>query len=171
MSPPHGRKGPERPVEQELRELRTVNELVRTLTSTLDLPEILRIVLDRLKHLTQAEALSLMLYDPDRNELVFAATETLRENALVGIHLPVSTSLSSWVADHGESVIANDVQHDPRFYGEIDRLAHFTTRNLLAVPLRRGGRVIGVLEVANQYNGRARPSATRDSRPRGGREL
>ena len=154
MSPPHGRKGPERPVEQELRELRTVNELVRTLTSTLDLPAILRIVLDRLKHLTQAEALSLMLYDPDRNELVFAATETLRENALVGIHLPVSTSLSSWVADHGESVIANDVQHDPRFYGEIDRLAHFTTRNLLAVPLRRGGRVIGVLEVANQYNGR-----------------
>ena len=50
-------------LERELRELRTVNELIRTLTSTLELPEILRIVLDRLKSLTQAEALSLMLYD------------------------------------------------------------------------------------------------------------
>jgi diguanylate cyclase (GGDEF)-like protein len=142
-----------RSVEQELRELRSINDLIRTLTSTLDLPEILRIVLDRLKRLTQAEALSLMLYDADRQELVFAATETLRENALVGLRVPPSTSLASWVRRTGESVIANDVQHDPRFYREIDRIAQFTTRNLLAVPVRRSGRVIGVIEVANRYGG------------------
>src|SRR5438132_2376619 len=100
----------EHSLEQDLRELRTINELIRTLTSTLELSEILRIVLDRLKRLTQAEALSLMLYDADREELVFAATETLRENALVGVRLPPSTSLASWVARCGESVIANDVQ-------------------------------------------------------------
>jgi nitrate/nitrite-specific signal transduction histidine kinase len=56
---------PERSLEQELRELRAINELIRTLTSTLELAEILRIVLDRLKSLTRAEALSLMLYDPE----------------------------------------------------------------------------------------------------------
>src|SRR3989442_1770479 len=58
----------ERSLEQELRELRTINELISTLTSTLELGEILRIVLDRLKRLTQAEALSLMLYDAERDE-------------------------------------------------------------------------------------------------------
>ncbi len=142
-----------RTTAQELRELRTIIELIRTLTSTLELPEILRIVLARLKSLTQAEALSLMLYDPERDELVFAATETLRENALVGIRLPSSRSLASWVAQSGESAVVNDVQHDPRFYPEIDRLSRFTTRNLLAVPLFGRGRVIGVLEVANRYGG------------------
>ena len=142
-----------RTTAQELRELRTIIELIRTLTSTLELPEILRIVLARLKSLTQAEALSLMLYDPEREELVFAATETLRENALVGIRLPSSRSLASWVAQSGESAVVNDVQHDPRFYPEIDRLSRFTTRNLLAVPLFGRGRVIGVLEVANRYGG------------------
>jgi diguanylate cyclase (GGDEF)-like protein len=152
-SPEQDRSARERPVEQQLRELRTVNELIRTLTSTLELPEILRIVLDRLKRLTQAEALSLMLYDADRQELVFAATETLRENALVGVRLPPSTSLASWVARSGEAVVANDVQHDPRFYPEIDRVAQFTTRNLLAVPLRRHDQVVGVIEVANRYGG------------------
>ena len=130
-----------RAIEQELRELRTVVELTRTLTSTLELPEILRIVLDRLKSLTQAEALSLMLYDPERDELVFAATETLRENAIVGLRLPPSRSLASWVARSGESAVVNDVQDDPRFYPEIDRVTHFTTRNLLSVPLVRLGRV------------------------------
>jgi diguanylate cyclase (GGDEF)-like protein len=142
-----------RTTAQELHELRTIIELIRTLTSTLELPEILRIVLARLKSLTQAEALSLMLYDPEREELVFAATETLRENALVGIRLPSSRSLASWVAQSGESAVVNDVQHDPRFYPEIDRLSLFTTRNLLAVPLFGRGRVIGVLEVANRYGG------------------
>jgi len=144
---------PERNPEQELRELRTINELTRTLTSTLELPEILRIVLGRLKSLTQAEALSLMLYDPERDELVFAATETLRENSVVGHRVPPSQSLASWVARTGESVIVNDVRSDPRFYAEIDRLAHFETRNLLSVALRRRGQVVGVIEVANRYDG------------------
>ena len=152
-APEQERSGRERSVEQELRELRSVNDLVRTLTSTLELPEILRIVLDRLKQLTQAEALSLMLYDADRQELVFAATETLRENALVGMRLPSSTSLASWVARGGESVIANDVQQDSRFYPEVDRATQFTTRNLLAVPLRRADQVVGVIEIANRYGG------------------
>jgi GAF domain-containing protein len=140
-------------MEQELRELRAIVELTRTLTSTLELPEILRIVLDRLKNLTQAEALSLMLHDPERDELVFAATETLRENAIVGLHLPPSRSLASWVVRSGESAMINDVRNDPRFYPEIDRVTKFATRNLLSVPLFRRGRVIGVLEVANRHGG------------------
>jgi len=144
-------RGVERTFEQELLELRTVNELIRTLISTLELPEILRIVLDRLKSLTQAEGLSLMLYDPERDELVFAATETMRENAVVGIRVPPSRSLVSWVARSGESAVVNDVQHDPRFYPEIDHVTLFETRNLLAVPFTRRGRVIGVLEVANRF--------------------
>lgn len=145
--------GARRTTADELLESRTVIDLIRTLTSTLELPEILRIVLGRLKSLTQAEALSLMLYDPERDELVFAATETLRENAIVGLRVPPSTSVASWVAHRGESAIVNDVQHDARFYPEIDRITQFTTRNLLSVPLFRDGRVIGVLQVANRYKG------------------
>jgi diguanylate cyclase (GGDEF)-like protein len=144
---------PERSTEQELRELRAINELIRTVTSTLELPEILRIVLARLKSLTRADALSLMLYDPERDELVFAATETLRENAVVGQRLPPSRSVASWVARRGESAIVNDVRSDPRFYAEIDRLTRFETRNLLSVPLKRRREVVGVIQVANRYGG------------------
>src|SRR5690242_12630050 len=137
----------ERTSEQELRELRTVNELIRTLTSTLELGEILRIVLDRLKRLTQAEALSLMLHDADRDELVFAATETLQEHFAEGLHVPPSQSLASWVARSGESAIVNDVGADARFQVEFERPSRVTTRSLMCVPLRRGGETIGVIEV------------------------
>src|SRR4029453_16067474 len=69
---------------RQLAELAAIHASLQTLTSTLDLPEILRAVLQRIKTFTSAEALSLLLYDRQRDELVFAATETLRENALVG---------------------------------------------------------------------------------------
>ncbi len=144
---------PERPIEQRLRELTVINALIKTLISTIEFPEVLRIVLDRIKTLTQAEALSLLLYDGQRDELVFAATETLRENALVGMRVPPERGISSWVAHTGRSALVNDVASDPRFYAGIDRALHFATRSLLAVPLKRGGRLIGVIEVANRYDG------------------
>src|SRR5215831_17995984 len=100
---------PERSLEQRLRELTLVNELVGTLTSTLNLSDILRLVLDRIKLLTQAEALSLLLYDEARDELVFAATETLQENALVGKEDSVEQRLAGWVATTGRSELVNDV--------------------------------------------------------------
>ncbi len=145
----------DRSLEQRVRELTLINELTRTLTTTLELPDLLRIVLDRLKTLTQAEALSLLLYDSERDELVFAATETLRENMLIGVHVPPGKGIAGWVARTGRSALVNDAASDPRFYGAIDRASRFDTHSLLAVPLRRRGEgaVVGVIEVANRYDG------------------
>src|SRR5262245_29206523 len=142
-------------LEQRLRELAVTTELIKALTSTLQLPEILSIVLDRIKTLTQAEALSLLLYDGERDELVFAATETLRENTVVGMRVPPEKGIATWVAHAGRSALVNDAANDPRFYGAIDRASHFATHALLAVPLKRGNRVIGVIEVANRYGSTA----------------
>jgi diguanylate cyclase (GGDEF)-like protein len=146
-----GSREPTGSLEQQLRELTMVSELVRTLTSTLDLSSILRVVLDRIKTLTHAEALSLLLYDEERDELVFAATETLRENTLVGMEVPVGQSVAGWVATTGRSELVNDVSGDPRFCSATG--TGFTPHSLLAVPLVRGDRVIGAIEVANRYGG------------------
>jgi len=66
-----------------LEELAVLYESLRALTSTLDLGEVLRTLLARTRAVTASQALSLLLYDPKRAELVFAATETLGEQTLV----------------------------------------------------------------------------------------
>src|SRR5512139_2671471 len=137
-------------LQQRLRELTIVADLAKTLTSTLELQDVLRVVLDRLKALTHAEALSLLLYDGERDELAFAATETLRENCLVGLRVPVGQGIAGWVARTGHSAVVNDVLNDTRFYGEIDRTSQFSTRNILALLFRHDGRLIGVAEVVNR---------------------
>src|SRR5690242_18693429 len=76
-------------VERRLREVTALNATLRALISTLDLAEILEVVLRHTKHLTAAEGLSLLLYDREREELVFAATETLQENALACREAPL----------------------------------------------------------------------------------
>lgn len=145
---------PERSLEQRLRELTIINDLVKTLTSTLQLTDVLRTVLDKIKTLTSAEALSLLLYDGERDELVFAATETLRENAIVGLSVPEAKSIAGWVVRTGQAALVNDTGSDTRFYSVIDQVSHFATASLLAVPLRKGDEVIGVIEVVNRYGGK-----------------
>src|SRR5262249_34948649 len=53
---------PDQALERQLRELAAVHQSLRALTSTLELPEILRAVLDSIKTFTAAEGLSLLLY-------------------------------------------------------------------------------------------------------------
>ncbi len=145
-----GKDSPANDLERRLAELSALNELIKALTSTLDLSEILRIILHRIKMMTHAEALSLLLYDGDRNELVFAATETLRENALVGMRLPPDQGIATWVAHSGRAARVEKVNLDPRFYPAIDKAAHFSSNAILAVPIRSGHRTVGVIEVVNR---------------------
>jgi len=53
-------------LERRLREVTVLNATLRAITSTLDLTEILRSVLEHIKHVTAAEGLSLLLYDRER---------------------------------------------------------------------------------------------------------
>src|SRR3989442_6393808 len=76
-------------LERQLREVTALNATLQALTATLDLPEILRIVLEHTKQVASAEGLSLLLYDRERDELVFAATETLQENTLACREAPL----------------------------------------------------------------------------------
>ena len=111
-------------VARRLRELETLYESLRTITSTLDLAELVRNVLATIAAVTSAEAFSLMLHDPERGELVFAASETLSEQSLIG-----------GVAASGAIAAATDPHR-------------------LAVSLRRDDTEIGLLEVRERPDGR-----------------
>src|SRR5215510_7147308 len=69
---------------RRLRELEWLHANLRSITATLDLGELVRAVLRGIKTVLAAEGMSLLLYDRDRDELVFAASETLCEETLAG---------------------------------------------------------------------------------------
>jgi diguanylate cyclase (GGDEF)-like protein len=120
-------------LERRLGELTALNTTLRALTSTLDLPEILRIVLDHIKRVTSAEGLSLLLHDQDRNELVFAATETLQENSLIGREAPLPPAVGGLMSP-----------------------------DLLVVPVHGPDRVLGMIQLTRRYDGRRFERGDRD---------
>ena len=70
------------------------------------------------------------------------------------IRTPADRGIAGAAFREGALINVQDAQTDPRFYGEIDRQTGFTTRTLLAVPLRGiDNEVIGVLELLNKRGG------------------
>jgi diguanylate cyclase (GGDEF)-like protein len=106
-----------------LRELEKLHASLRAMTATLDLGELVRTVLETIKSVTTPEALSLLLFDPERDELVFAASEMLCERTLVG--RPVAAADGQPGADGHK----------------------------LSVAIRGGDRSLGVLELRDRWDG------------------
>ena len=121
----------------------------RALGSTLDLPEILKMVLAAATELTGSVGTSIMLVEPNGNELRFVASSN-SSPALENLLVPIQESLGGWVVTNNESIIIDDVQNDPRHHEESSKIAGIAIKNLMVVPLRDRGKIIGVLEAFNK---------------------
>lgn len=138
--------------ESWLPELAAISDSIRAITSSLELSEVLRIVLGRIRTSTQAEAVSLLLYDEARDELAFAADGRLRDGTFASLRGESAGGLAAHVAHRGESVCLNDASEAKLLGIDPDEMT-YVDRNLLAVPIRRGGEVIGAIELADRYGG------------------
>jgi two-component system NtrC family sensor kinase len=136
------------------RELAALNAATQALAVNLDLDTVLKQTIVEVNALLEAEDASVLLHDSASDQLIFAAVATPESSAvLLHTDFPADAGIAGWSVQHRESVLVNNVQADPRFYGSIDADTRMTTQSLLAVPLVIKDRVIGVIEVVNKLRG------------------
>lgn len=139
--------------KQRLARYERIMEISQQLSSTLDSASLLRKIIAAAIELTDTEAVSILLVDQATGELRFEqASNTMLVGQMQDIVVPLEGSIAGWVVMHGEGRVIEDVSQDPSFYKDVDDELEFTTRNLLAVPLRTHHKVIGVLEALNKRN-------------------
>lgn len=97
-----------------------------------------------------ARAASIMLLDQSAGELVFQAVSGEGEDTLVGRRISSATGIAAWVAQSGQPLVVEDVANDPRFAREEARRTGYVPKGLMAVPLLRDDRVLGVLNVLDR---------------------
>src|ERR1700675_1790817 len=132
-------------------ELSTIVEATKRLNSTLDLAELLNIILQLTTRHTGAERGTVFLVDHERNEIWSLVGIGLDQQE---IRLPVTRGIAGWVAQHGEAVNIADAYADPRFESEVDLRLGFRTRSLLCMPiLNKDREIIGVLQLLNKKTG------------------
>ena len=128
-------------------------EMSSIVNSTLDLSEVLTLVLRYADRLLNSVASTLMLLDESTGQLVFTIATGPKADKLREIRIPPEKGIAGWVAKRGKPVWVSDVQEDPRFYPEVDAIFGFETENILCVPVRGKAKLIGVLEVINKKDG------------------
>ncbi len=144
-------------IQQELniaqKEIDFFEEVGRTLTSSMELNEILVAIMKKTKEMTGAEAWSVLLVDEETGDIVFERTDGKKTSKIEKYRLKMGEGIAGWVAQEGTPVIVPDVSRDERFSSKLDKKTRFKTKSLMCVPIKSKGRVIGVLEVVNKITG------------------
>jgi signal transduction histidine kinase len=94
-----------------------------------------------------------MLYDEPRNELYFEVALGAAGDAVKEIRLKADEGIAGSCAQSRETIVVEDVGTDTRHAKNVDVKTQWQTRNMIATPLVRGERLIGVLEVLNKRGG------------------
>ncbi len=139
--------------ERKLLHLNTYLTVSTTLAKSVDLAELLEIALYCSMEAASAEAASILLLDEAEENFQFYRVEGAAKPLLGGSTFPAAEGIAGRVLETLEAEIVDDVEADPRFYGQIDLKTGYRTRNLIAVPLVAGDERIGVLEVLNRLDG------------------
>jgi diguanylate cyclase (GGDEF)-like protein len=133
----------------ENREVTVLHELGKALTSSLELDQVLRTIMEKIDEFLRPDTWSLLLVDELRQELYFEIAIGKGSEALKDIRIKMGQGLAGWVAKAGESVIVPDVSKDTRFFAKVDEKTKMETHSIVAVPVRFRDHVLGVIELIN----------------------
>ena len=130
-------------------DLLKVLDIARSMVATIDLDNLLRLIIDRGMELLDAQRATLFLYDAESDELVSRIAAGADE-----IRFPADRGLAGAVVQAGRTLNVADAYADPRFNPDVDRETGFRTRSILSVPLLDyRGQLVGVLQVLNKRGG------------------
>jgi signal transduction histidine kinase/transcriptional regulator with GAF, ATPase, and Fis domain len=133
--------------------LRTLNQIAQTITSSLDIDEVLHRTMAGINEILEVEAGSLLLVDEQTGELYFKLTLRGENKQITSFRLQPGEGIAGWVVTNQQPAISNNAPNDQRFCATIDDQIGFTTLTVLCVPLLNQGQPIGALEVINKHSG------------------
>jgi diguanylate cyclase (GGDEF)-like protein len=135
----------------ESNEVTVFHELGKALTSSLQLDQVLRTIMEKINEVLRPDTWSLLLMDIDKNELYFQIATGKGADALKDVRIKVGQGLAGWVAETGEVVVVPDTTKDSRFFSQVDERTKMETRSIVAVPVRFRDQCLGVIELINCF--------------------
>jgi adenylate cyclase len=148
--------------EKEHQQLQALQEIGAVINSSLDLNQVLTVVMDAIISLTQAERAILLLIEEETGQLtVQIARNVDRETIESAASFEISRTIVQSVAQSGEPVVTINAQSDPRF-SATESIINYNLRSILCVPLRNKHTPIGVIYTDNRIASGIFSDADRD---------
>jgi PAS domain S-box-containing protein len=134
--------------EAEHSNMQALAQIGGVVNSSLELDEVLRIVMDNIVRLTKAERGFLMLRN-DKGEMVTQVARNWEQESIRSAEAATSRTVVQRVVDSGEAIITTNAQDDQRFSGQASIVA-LSLRSILCVPLKVKNDLIGVVYADNR---------------------
>jgi PAS domain S-box-containing protein len=127
-----------------------LTDVIQAINSSLELNEVLRIVMDTIIRLTKAERGFLMLRN-DQGEFVTHIARNWEQTSIDSGEFAISGSVINRVVADGQPVLTTNAQEDPRF-GKQESIIIYNLRSILCVPLKVKGELTGVIYADNRIH-------------------
>lgn len=135
----------------DIRRLERVIDASKMINSTLDLDELLKVILDIAVRIVDADSGTVYLVDEKKGELW---SKVLEASEPITIRLPLGKGISGFVAVTGDTLNIPDAYLDARFNPDVDRKTGYHTRSILCMPMKnKDGKIVGVFQLLNKRDG------------------
>ncbi len=134
--------------EEELDSHLALANISQVVNSSLQLDDVLRIVMDTIVRLTGAERGFLMLKD-SRGELSVHIARNWERESLDPSDMALSRTIINRVLTEGQPILTTNAQQDPRFDAQ-ESIISLNLRSILCVPLILKESIIGVIYADNR---------------------
>ena len=142
------RKQAEAEIERRVQQLASLAQMGQVVTTRLDQDEILKAVIDQVMLRLAAEGVSVLLWaNPD--EMIFAAVNGASADKLRGSRIPANVGIAGEVLRTGQAQRVRSAEDRARIYRAIEEVSYYHAQDVVAVPLKLGSEILGVMEAVH----------------------
>ena len=134
--------------EEEHNNMVALTNISQMVNSSLEVDEVLRIAMDTVVKMINAERGFLMLRDGE-NAMTIRTARNWEQESINSKESSTSRTIINRVIESGEGILTTDAQEDPRFGAQESIIAH-NMRSILCVPLKVKNELIGVIYADNR---------------------
>jgi len=146
-------------IGEQLERQRALTAVENAIASSLDLSLTLNVFIEQVMSQLRTDAAAVLLYDPELQELTFAAERGFRSNRIKKVTVRAGQSLAGRVIAHREKIIIPDLEREDSRYpmpeGYSFKNAFMVReenfRSYIGVPLIVKGQVKGIIEIFHRY--------------------
>ncbi len=137
-----------RNLRAEKRKLEKVLGIDLRMRSIRKLNDLVDFIVEKSTEILEAEKCSLMLLDPDANELSIRGAKGLDDEIIRRSRVKVGTSIAGMVAEENCPILVRDIESNVRFSRQ--NRPSYQTKSFMSAPIKVHNRVIGVVNLADK---------------------
>ena len=134
---------------RQMDHLGVFHEVARALTQTLELEEILLIIMRKMAQFFGPERWSMLMVDEEAQDLYYAIAVGEDSQSLKGLRVPLGEGVAGWVASTGNPLVVPDVSLDTRWNAFSRAHPELRIRSIACIPIRSGEKTLGVIQLLN----------------------